>query len=197
MKYKMLVGTMVLGLAAATPAQASETWVVDPTHSGVGFAVRHMMVSTVNGYFTKFSGKVQVDPKNIASSQVEAEIDVASINTHVQKRDDHLRSADFFDVAKYPKMAFKSTKIQQAGKGKLKITGELTMHGKKQMVTLAASGLSKPMKDPWGKTRVGLQAATTIDRRKFGLTWNKALEAGGVLVDNKVAIHLSLELVKQ
>jgi len=197
MKKSSFMIVAALGLILPRLAQAEETWVVDSMHSGVGFAVRHMMISNVSGFFSKFSGKVTTNAKDVTRSVVEAEVEVGSITTQVPARDKHLLSPDFFDVAKYPKMTFKSTKIQKASKGKLKIIGDLTIRDKTQKVTFDAVGPTKAIKDMQGKMRIGLQASTTIDRRKFGLTWNKALEAGGVAVDTKVALHLTLELVKQ
>jgi polyisoprenoid-binding protein YceI len=182
----------------AIPAFASaSTWNIDPDHSNVGFKVRHLMVSNVKGSFDKHSGTVDINDKDITKSKVEVTIDTASINTNVQKRDEHLRSADFFDVAKYPTMTFVSKKVAKAGKDKLKVTGDLTLHGVTRQVVLDMDGLAKESKDPWGNIRRGATASTKINRKDFGLVWNAALETGGVTVGEEVAIILEIEMIKK
>ncbi len=184
---------LLLSLPVAARAEAV-AWEADVAHSHIGFKVRHMMISNVKGEFAKYTVKVQADSKELAKATVEATIDVKSITTGNGKRDDHLRSPDFFDVAKHPTMVFKSKSVKKQGKDKLKVAGDLTIRGVTKPVTLDVSGLVGPIKDPWGNMKVGFQATTTINRKDFGLTWNKALEAGGLLVGNEVAITLDVEL---
>ena len=155
------------------------------------------MVSNVKGSFDKHTGTVEINDKDITKSKVEVSIDTNSINTNVQKRDDHLRSADFFDVAKFPTMTFVSKKIAQAGKDKLKVTGDLTLHGVTKEVVLDVEGPSKESKDPWGSLRKGATATTKINRKDFGLVWNKALETGGVAVGDEIIITLEIEMIKK
>lgn len=184
-------------IALALPALASATtWNIDPDHSNVGFKVRHLMVSNVKGSFEKNSGVVDINDKDITKSKVEVTIDTASINTNVQKRDEHLRSAEFFDVATYPSMTFVSKKVVKAGKDKLKVTGDLTLHGITREVVLDVEGPSRESKDPWGNMRRGATAVTKINRKDFGLTWNKALETGGVAVGEEIVISLEIEMIK-
>jgi polyisoprenoid-binding protein YceI len=195
---KRIIVSISTIIALALPALAfASTWTIDPDHSNVGFKVRHLMVSNVKGNFDKHTGTVELDDKDITRSKVEVTIDTASINTNVQKRDDHLRSADFFDVAKYPTMTFASKKVANAGKNKLKITGDLTLHGVTRQVVLDAELLSKESKDPWGNIRRGTTATTKIDRKDFGLTWNKALETGGVVVGDEITITLEIEMIRK
>jgi len=158
--------------------------------------VRHQMVSNVKGSFDKYTGTVDINDKDITKSKVEVSIDTNSINTNVQKRDEHLRSADFFDVANFPTMTFVSKKVVKAGKDKLKVTGYLTLHGVTKEVVLDVEGPSKESRDPMGKTRSGATASTKINRKDFGLVWNKVLETGGVAVGEEVAISLEIEMIK-
>lgn len=174
----------------------ASTWEIDSAHAAANFSVRHMMISNVRGTLGKVTGKVMLDDADITKSTVEATIDVKGINTKEQKRDDHLRSKDFFDVEKFPTITFKSTKIEKAG-DKLKITGDLTIHGVTKPVTLDAT-VTNEIKNPFTKavTR-GVMATGTVNRKDFGLTWNVALEAGGVLVGDDVALEIESELIKQ
>jgi len=153
-------------------------------------------VSNVKGNFEKYSGVVDIDDKDITKSKVDVTIDPNSINTNVQKRDEHLRSADFFDAAKYPAMTFVSKKWSHAGKGALKVTGDLTIHGVTREVVLNVAPFSQESRDPWGNIRRGTSASTKINRRDFGLTWNKSLETGGMLVGDDVDISLEVEMIK-
>jgi polyisoprenoid-binding protein YceI len=196
MKRFISIVTVLVSLTVPILASAA-TWTIDPDHSSVGFKVRHLMVSNVKGVFEKFTGTVELDDKDITKSRVEVTIDTNSINTSVQKRDEHLRSADFFDVSKYPAMTFVSKKVAKAGKDKLKVTGDLTLHGVTKEVVLAVEGPSKESKDPWGNVRRGASASTKINRKDFGLTWNKALETGGVVVGDEVIINLEVELIRK
>jgi polyisoprenoid-binding protein YceI len=189
--------TLVFVLASAPLfAQASNTWQIDTAHTSAQFAVRHLMVSTVRGQFNKTTGTVTWDGKDFTTAVVDVTIDATSVNTREPRRDDHLKSADFFDVAKYPTLTFKSTKITPAGAGKLKMAGDLTMHGVTKPVTFDVDGPSTPLKEQNGM-RVGATATTTIKRSEFGLTWNRAIEAGGVTVSDEVAITIDVELVNR
>jgi len=190
------IATVAVALAAGAFAQPAR-WEIDPAHSNVSFAVRHMMVSNVRGEFTKLAGGLDVVGSDPATAKVSVTIEAASVNTREPKRDDHLRSADFFDVAKFPTLTFVSKKIASAGDGRLKMTGDLTIHGVTREVTFDVDSLTPPMKDPWGGTRAGAHATATINRKDFGLVWNKALEAGGVLVGEDVTITIEVELVKK
>jgi polyisoprenoid-binding protein YceI len=155
------------------------------------------MISNVKGTFDKHTGTVEINDKDITKSKVEVSIDTNSINTNVQKRDEHLRSADFFNVAKFPAMTFVSKKVAKAGKDKLKVTGDLTLHGVTREVVLDVEGPSKESKDPWGNIRKGATATTKINRKDFGLVWNKALETGGVAVGDEILITLEIEMIKK
>jgi polyisoprenoid-binding protein YceI len=194
---KRIIASISTIIALALPLIASAaTWTIDPDHSNLGFKVRHLMVSNVSGSFEKHSGTVDINDRDITKSRVEVSIDTSSINTHVQKRDEDLRSANFFDVAKYPTMTFVSKKVAKAGKDKLKVTGYLTLHGVTKEVVLDVEGPSKESKDPWGVIRRGATATTKINRKDFGLVWNKSLETGGVVVGDEVNITLEIEMIK-
>lgn len=194
---KNVIRLITVCLLMAMPALSfATTWNIDPEHSNVGFKVKHLMVSNVKGSFDKYTGVVEINDKDITKSKVDVSIDTNSINTNVQKRDEHLRSADFFDVAKFPAMTFTSKKVAKAGKDRLKVTGDLTLHGITRTVVLDVEGPSKEIKDPWGNIRKGATATTKINRKDFGLTWNKALETGGVVVGDEVTITLEIEMIK-
>ena len=194
---KRLLVSISTIIALSLPLLASATtWNIDPDHSNIGFKVRHLMVSNVKGSFDKHTGVVDINDKDITKSKVEVTIDTASINTNVQKRDEHLRSADFFDVAKYPTMTFVSKKVAKAGKDKLKVTGDLTLHGITKEVVLDVEGPTKESKDPYGNIRSGVVAGTKINRKDFGLVWNAALETGGVAVGEEVTISMEIEMIK-
>lgn len=179
--------------AGAAPSQ----WAIDPHHSSAQFAVKHLMISTVRGEFHGVNGTVNWDDKDITKSTIDVTIDATSVDTREPDRDKDLKSENFFDVAKYPTMTFKSRKIEQAGAGKLKVTGDLTLHGITKEVTLDVEGPTPPIKDPWGNTRVALNATTTINRQDFGVKWNKTMDGGGVVVSDNVNITIDAELVKQ
>ena len=187
-----------IAITLAVPAAGkASVWEIDPAHTSAQFAIRHLMVSTVRGDFRKVSGKVNLDDQDVTKSTVDATIDVASIDTGIAKRDDHLRSPDFFDVAKYPTMTFKSKKIQKgSGDGNYKITGDLTLRGVTKEVVLDFEGNLKPVKSPQGKTLIGGMATTKINRKDFGLTWNAALETGGVAVGEDVTITIDIEMTQ-
>ena len=173
------------------------TYTIDPSHSVADFKVRHLMVSNVRGEFSGVTGTVQFDAENPANSKVEAKIPVSSIQTREADRDTHLKSADFFDAAKFPEITFVSTKVVKTGDEEYKVTGDLTIHGVTKEVTLEVEGPAPEAKDPWGNVKSGASAKTKVNRKDFGLVWNVALETGGVLVGEDVQIHLDLELTKQ
>lgn len=194
---RRFVTVFVVALALGMPLSGrTATWEIDPGHTSVQFSVRHLMVSNVRGEFGKVSGTVKVDDADVTKSVIEAVIDVASIDTHNAKRDEHLRSPDFFDAAKFPTITFKSTKAEKSASG-WKVTGDLTMHGVTKPVVLNVEGPTPEIKDPWSNTRAGAQATAKIDRQDFGISWNKALDAGGVTVGNEVSITIDVEAVKK
>ena len=174
------------------------TWQIDPTHSAVGFAVKHMMFTTVRGRFKDVKGTIEIDEQHPERSIVYVEIDAASIDTGVADRDAHLRSADFFDVENHPTITFRSRSIEGATGNDgdaFKVIGDLTIRGKSVEVTLDSAWLGSG-KDPWGNTKGGAEANTKIDRRDWGLTWNQALETGGILVANDIRIEIQVQAVK-
>ena len=186
----------VLVCSWLVPAVASAgTYEIDPAHTSVQFSVRHMMISNVRGEFTKVSGKATGDPATPLATVVEATIDAASVDTRNEKRDEHLRSPDFLDAAKFPTITFKSTKIEAAGDGKWKLAGDLTLHGVTKPVVLDVGNVTPPTKDPWGNARIGAEATTTINRQDFGVSYNKTLDGGGVLVGDQIAITIDVEVV--
>ncbi|MGB9612484.1 MAG: YceI family protein [Bryobacteraceae bacterium] len=189
------VGYFAMMLAAA-PSLLAERYAIDGSHSKAQFAVRHMMVSTVRGEFTRIEGWVEYDEKNPEVIRIEAVIDAASINTGEPKRDEHLKSPDFFDVAKYPKITFRSKSARKTANG-LAVTGDLTIHGVTREVVLNVDGPSPEVRDPWGNLRRGATATTKINRKDFGLTWNAAIETGGVVVGDEVTITIDVEGVRQ
>jgi polyisoprenoid-binding protein YceI len=184
---------LLLGLALLPGwASAGRTYEIDPQHSGVTFRVQHLVISKVTGHFDKFSGSIEYEKGKPKTWKADAAIDAASINTNVEARDKHLRSADFLDVEKFPQIAFKSTKVV-AGKGETaRLYGDLTIHGVTKPVVLALE-IGGTAKDPWGNDRLGATATTKISRKDFGLTWNKALETGGVMVGDELEITLEVE----
>lgn len=171
-------------------------WVIDPAHSQATFSVRHLMITTVKGQFKIISGQLHIDEQNPANSWVEAEADVASIDTRDAKRDAHLRSPDFFEAEKYPKIIFKSTKVERVSGEEFKVTGDLTMHGVTKQVTFDGEYTGQ-IKDTWGNLRAGLNAKTTINRKEFGLNWNVTLESGGVMVSDNVKIEIDLSTINK
>jgi polyisoprenoid-binding protein YceI len=187
---------LALALAAPAAALAQSSWALDANHTHSAFTIRHLVISNVRGEFGKTTGTLKLDEKDVTRSSVEATIETSTIDTRVADRDNHLRSPDFFDVAKYPKITFKSTKVEKAGEGKLKVTGDLTIKDVTRPVVLEVTGPSAEIKDPWGNVRRGLSAVTKINRKDFGLTWSKVVEAGPVVGD-EVAIEIEAELLKQ
>ena len=173
----------------------TNNWNLDTVHSGINFTVRHMVVSKVRGRFAKFGGSVTLDEDDLTRSIVEATIDASSIDTGTAQRDDHLKSADFFDVEHFPQIGFRSTGIEKLGTDRYRLTGELTIRDVSREIALDVEYGGRG-KDPWGNERVGFTAKGTLDRKDFGLKWNQALETGGVLVSDRVEIELELQAVK-
>jgi polyisoprenoid-binding protein YceI len=174
---------------------AKEKWDFDLTHSSINFWVRHLMVSKVHGRFTKWSGQLEFDEASPGGSRVEVQIDASSIDTKDAQRDGHLRSADFLDVEKHPNITFRSTGVESAGEKRYRVKGDLTIRGITRPVALDAEYAGR-VKDPWGGERAGFTAKASIDRKDFGLTWNQTLDAGGVVVGDKVEIDIEIEAVK-
>jgi polyisoprenoid-binding protein YceI len=185
-----------MSTAITAPQAATSIWNLDPVHSVAEFKVKHMMISNVKGQFTGISGVLTLDEADLTNSRVEAYIEASTINTRDAQRDAHLKSADFFDVENFPTLTFRSTHIDRAGDDELRVAGDLTMHGVTRSVIFTVEGPTAPGKDPWGNARVGLSAVTKINRKDFGLTWNAALETGGILVGEDVTITLDVEFVK-
>jgi polyisoprenoid-binding protein YceI len=173
----------------------TNNWNLDSVHSGINFSVRHMVVSKVRGRFTKFTGNIALDESDLARSVVEATIDASSIDTGTAQRDDHLRSADFFDVENFPQIRFRSTGIEKLGTERYRLTGELTIRDVSREIALDVEYGGRG-KDPWGNERVGFTAKAAFDRKDFGLKWNQVLETGGVLVSDRVEIELELQAVR-
>ncbi|MBL8139647.1 MAG: YceI family protein [Acidobacteria bacterium] len=194
MKRSLLA--LAAALAVAAPA-AAQTWDIDTAHSSAQFSVKHLMVSTVRGDFGKTTGTIEFDGKNVSSIKVNATIDATSINTRNEGRDKHLKSADFFDVEKFPTITFTSKSVAAAGAGKFKVTGDLTMRGVTKQVVLDVDGPSAEIKGTRGETRIGATATTTINRQDFGVSWSRALDGGGVVVSDQVQITIDLELIKK
>jgi polyisoprenoid-binding protein YceI len=180
----------------APTAAATTTWKIDPVHSVAEFKVKHMMISNVKGQFTNVNGTLLLDHNDVTGSSVEAEIEVASINTRDAGRDEHLKGTDFFHAEQFPTMRLKSTGIKHDRSGDLVVTGDLTIRDVTRPVEFAVEGPTPEAKDPWGNTRIGLAASTKINRKDFGLTWSATLETGGVLVGEDITITLDLQFVK-
>jgi len=184
-------------LLVAAPVAVAATWQIDPAHAGIEFKVRHLMVAWVKGSFASVAGTVEIDEADPAKSQVRVTIDSASINTNNAKRDEHLRSNDFLAAAEFPTITFVSRQIVTAGGTPRQVVGDLTIRGTTREVVLDLEELTPPIRDPWGNTRRGATATTEINRRDFGLTWNKAMETGGLVVGDEVKIALDVELIRQ
>ena len=184
-----------MATTTANPA-ALTTWKLDPAHSHAEFKVKHMMISNVKGSFNGLSGTLTEHATDKTLSTIEASIDVNSISTGDAQRDAHLKSADFFDAAQFGSMTFRSTKVQPNGDGGYNVTGDLTIHGQTRQQIFVVDGPSAPGKDPWGNTRIGLSATTKINRKDYGLSWNAALETGGILVGDDVNITIEAQFIK-
>jgi polyisoprenoid-binding protein YceI len=178
------------------PQTSTTTWNIDPAHSVAEFKVKHMMISNVKGHFTKVTGAFTLDESTLTNSKVEALIEAASIETRDAQRDAHLKSADFLEVEKFPALSFKSTCVSLVRDGELAVEGDLTIRGITRKVVFTVEGPTPPAKDPWGNIRVAVSATTKINRKDFGLTWNTALETGGILVGDEVTITLDVQFVK-
>ncbi len=170
---------------------------IDATHSSAHFSVRHLMISNVKGEFTKVSGTVTFDPDNPKASKVEAIIDVNSLHTRDEQRDGHLKSAEFFDSAKFPEIKFVSTSVEPDGHDEYLVKGDMTIHGVAKEVALHVEGPTPEVKDPWGNLKAGAAATAKINRKDFGLTWNAALETGGVMIGEEVKLNLEVELTRR
>jgi polyisoprenoid-binding protein YceI len=188
------------GLAAilSLPASAAtSTWQIDPQHSAAQFSVKHLAISTVRGGFSKVTGTVILDDKDVTKSTVDVTIDTTTVDTREPNRDKDLKSDHFFDVEHYPTMTFKSKKVEQVSPGKLKVTGDLTIHGVTKEVILDVDGPTAPVKDPWGNQRVAVNATTKIDRQDFGVKWNATMDNGGVVVGDDVSINIDAEMIQK
>jgi polyisoprenoid-binding protein YceI len=188
------------GLAAAfslPAAAATSTWQIDPAHSAAQFAVKHLAISTVRGAFTSVKGTVQFDDKDLTKSSVDVTIDVNSVDTRQPDRDKDLRSDHFFDAEHFPTITFKSKRVEQVAPGKLKITGDLTIHGITKEVALDVDGPTAPVKDPWGNQRIAINATTKINRQDFGVKWNQTMDNGGVVVGDDVSITIDAEMFQK
>jgi len=192
--------SVAAGLAAvlSLPAGAATSeWKIDPQHSSAQFSVRHLAISTVRGAFSKVNGTLELDDNDITKSTVDVTIDVSTVDTREPDRDKDLRSDKFFDVAHYPSVTFKSRKVQQIAPGKLKVTGDLTIHGTTKEVVLDVEGPTAPVKDPWGNVRAAVSSTTRLNRQDFGVKWNATLDNGGVVVGDDVNITIDVEMIKQ
>lgn len=195
---KRFVATLIVLLPFAFPFLTyGATWQVDPSHSSFEFKIRHLTVSNVKGNFSKTKGTVTIDDQDVTRLKVDVVIDAASINTGHAKRDDHLRGPDFFDVAKYPEITFVSKKVTKVDADRLKVTGDLTIHGVTREITMDVEGPTLEVKDPSGNFRRGATAAGKINRKDFGLTWNRVLDTGGVVVGEEVTMVVEVELIKK
>jgi polyisoprenoid-binding protein YceI len=179
-----------------TALATRSTWAIDPAHSHVQFAVRHLVVSTVKGRFGDVSGTITLDEQHLAGSSVDVEIDAATVDTREERRDAHLRSADFFDVERFPTITFRSSRVEPGRGAALRIVGDLTIHGVTRQVELEAEQTGRGA-SPWGAEVIGFAATTKINRRDFGLTWNQALETGGVVVGDEIKITIDVEATRQ
>lgn len=202
---KEFIRTIIIAAAIIAPAallslpglSLAENWTIDPVHSTASFRVKHMMISDVSGSFRDIRGTLVLDRENIEKSQVDVTMAATSIDTGMQKRDDHLRSSDFFDVATYPNLTFTSKQVKEVSGNQFTLVGDLTIHGVTRKVELQVTGPTAEAKDPWGNIRTAAKATARINRKDFGLTWNSALETGGVLVGEDVLIELDVQFIKQ
>jgi polyisoprenoid-binding protein YceI len=191
------LGATLAAVLTVSAAATTTTWQIDPAHTSAGFAVKHLMISTVRGQFKGVTGTVNWDDQDISKSTVDVTIDANTVDTGEPKRDADLKSDKFFDVAKYPTITFKSKKTEQVSAGKLKITGDLTIRGVTKEAVLDVEGPTPPIKDPWGNTRVAANATTKVNRHDFGVKWNANMDGGGVVVGDDVTITIDLEMTKR
>ena len=176
---------------------STTTYQIDPAHSAAHFSVRHLTIANIRGSFGKVSGAVEFDPSNAAASRVEATIDIASLSTGDPQRDGHLKAADFLDAEKFPSMTFHSKKVVSAGANSFTVVGDLTLHGVTKEATVSVEGLQAEVKDPWGNMRLGALAKARVSRKDFGLVWNVAIEAGGVMISDEVEVTIDAELMRK
>lgn len=194
---RITVSTALAVVFSFPASAASSTWKIDPAHSSAQFSVKHLAISTVRGAFSSVNGSINFDDQDVTKSTVDVTIDVNSVDTRQPDRDKDLRSDKFFDVANYPNITFKSTKVEQAGAGKLKVTGDLTIRGTTKAVVLDVDGPTAPVKDPWGNNRAAAAATTKVNRQDYGVKWNAKLDNGGVVVGDDIAIIIDVEMVQQ
>lgn len=183
-------------MASISSPAALITWKIDPAHTAAEFKVKHMMIANVKGTIKGITGDLTEHTTDASLSSIEATLDVSTLSTGEPQRDAHLKSPDFLELEKYPTITFKSTKVERKGEEEYAVTGDLTIHGVTRPVTLSVEGPTPPQPDPWGNIRIGLEATTKIDRKDFGLTWNTALETGGILVGDTVHITIEAEFIK-
>lgn len=192
---RMVVALGLTGMLSLPALAGTTTWQIDPKHSSAQFAVTHLMISTVRGEFHQVNGTVVYDDVDISKSSVNVTVDASTVDTREPDRDKHLMSPDFFDVAKYPTISFKSTRVEPAGPGKFKVTGDLTIRGVTKQAALEVTAPKPAIKDPWGLQRTAVSGSTKINRQDFGVAWNKTLDSGGVVVGDDVNITLDVEMV--
>jgi len=198
-KYLSRIAVMagVAAVFSGSAGAATSTWQIDPQHAFAQFAVKHLMISTVRGEFRGVKGTVNWDDQDITKSTIDVTIDTNTVDTQEPQRNEHLKSADFFDVTKYPTITFKSKKIEQAGPDHVKVTGDLTIRGVTKEVVLDVDGPTAPVRDPWGNTRAAVNATTKVNRQDYGVKWNANMDGGGVVVGDEVKINIDLEMIKQ
>jgi polyisoprenoid-binding protein YceI len=194
---KRLISIFIVAVLLAPLTSFATSYNIDPAHSTIGFKVKHLMITNVKGLFEKFKGTVNIDEKDITKSKVDVSIEMTSVNTNIAKRDDHLRSPDFFDVVRFPSMTFVSTKVEKTGSDALKVTGNLTIKGVTRQVILNVEGPTSEIKSPFGDMRRGASATVTLNRSDFGVSWSKKLDGGGLVVADDVHISIDTELSRQ
>ena len=194
---KTLLAAALSAVLTLPAAAATSAWQIDPAHTAAGFAVKHLMISTVRGQFKGVTGTITWDDQDLSKSSVDVTIDATTVDTSEPMRDKDLKSEKFFDVAKYPTITFKSKKVEIVSAGKLKITGDLTIHGVTKEAVLEVEGPTPPVKDPWGNTRVAASATTNVNRQDYGVKWNANMDGGGVVVGDDVNITIDLEMTKK
>jgi len=194
---KVLLSAALAGAITVPASAATTVWQIDPAHTAAGFAVKHLMISTVRGQFKGVTGTVTWDDQDVSKSSIDVTIDATTVDTTEPMRDKDLKSEKFFDVAKYPTITFKSKKIENVSAGKLKVTGDLTIHGVTKEAVLDVEGPSNAVKDPWGNTRVAASATTKVNRQDYGVKWNANIDGGGVVVGDDVNITIDLEMTKK
>lgn len=194
---KKMITYIIAAFVLLTTPVFAQTWTVDPAHTSADFSIEHMAISRVTGSFDQVTGDLVFDKDGNHPESVNISIDVASINTGVDKRDEHLKSPDFFDVKTYPTMSYTSDNIISQGEGRYKVEGTLTMHGVSKPVTLAVEGLQRNEKDPWGNTRKGAHVTAELNRKDFGIVYNAVLESGNLMIGETVDVVINLEFIKQ